>query len=163
MTKNGLMSCDYWNFFDWADIDADQKAVVYNNMLLVGAVNAAIEAGDVIGDKKRVDELKKLKIKLSAAVNKLWDSKKQAYPDSVHADGKPSDSICQHTSFLAYLYDICEKSNEAAAVKNMVEPPEGMVKVGSPFAIMYLYEAMEKAGFVGEIIDSIRGNYQPYA
>jgi hypothetical protein len=161
LDENDLMSCDYWNFFDWADIDSDRKVVIYNNMLLAGAVNAAIEAGGVVGDQEGVERLKKLKTRLSAAVNKLWDGKKNAYPDSIHPDGKPSDSVCQHTSFLAYLYDICGKSNVAAIKKNMTDPPENMVKVGSPFAVMYLYEAMEKAGFVNEIIDSIRGNYQP--
>jgi hypothetical protein len=36
-----------------------------------------------------------------------------------------------------------------------------MVRVGSPFAMMYLYEAMEKAELNDEIIQSIREKYLP--
>ena len=37
-------------------------------------------------------------------------------------------------SFLSLLYDVVPKEHAAAALKNLTDPPEKMVKVGSPFA-----------------------------
>ncbi len=159
--ETGLISCDYWNFFDWTDIDASHNVVIYNSMLLVGAVNAAIDAAGVLGYKKERARLNALKSGLIDALNKYWDEERQAYPDSLHEDGKPSESVCQHTSFFAYLYGISGADKQDAIFRNMTNPPADMVRVGSPFAIMYLYEALEKGGFYGEILDSIRENYQP--
>ncbi len=161
VNESGLMNCDYWNFFDWSGIDSAKNVVMHNSMLLVGAMDAAIKCGKVLGDAKQVDTLTEQRKTLTAAINGYWDKKKNAYPDSLLADGSPSESICQHTSFLAVLYDIIEAKNNAAAMKNILNPSEGMVKVGSPFAIMYMYEALEKTGHHAAIIDSIRQNYLP--
>jgi len=46
-------------------------------------------------------------------------------------------------------------------LNNILSPPEEMVKVGSPFAIMYMYEALEKAGHPDRIIESIYKSYLP--
>ncbi|MGC9347307.1 MAG: alpha-L-rhamnosidase C-terminal domain-containing protein, partial [Anaerolineae bacterium] len=94
-------------------------------------------------------------------INRLWDTGRRAYPDSIHADGSVSDSVSQHTSFLALLYDIIPEAHAAAALDNVLTPPEDMVRVGSPFAIMYYYEALEKAGELDVIIDSIYEAYLP--
>lgn len=102
-----------------------------------------------------------LRARLAAAVNRCWDPARQAYPDSIHENGAPSPSTCQHTSFLALLYDVVPPEQRAAALRNTLQPPEGMVRVGSPFAMMYLYEALEKAGRLDEILVSIYTNYLP--
>ncbi len=161
VNESGLMSCDYWNFFDWSGIDSAKNTVMHNSMLLVGAMDAAIKCGKVLGDSKQLSILAGQRKTLTTAINRYWDKKKNAYPDSLLPGGAPSESICQHTSFLAVLYDIIEEANKVAAMKNILTPSEKMVKVGSPFAIMYMYEALEKTGHHNEIIDSIRQNYLP--
>jgi hypothetical protein len=62
---------------------------------------------------------------------------------------------------LSLLYDVVDPANAAAARKNLLEPPAGMVKPGSPFAVLYLYEAFEKLGLEDEILKDIYKNYLP--
>lgn len=161
LNKNSLFEGPLWNMFDWAGIDQDRKLVVHNSMFFVGAIDAAILCGQALGSKKELSALRSLRRRIVTGINRLWDSRKKAYPDSIHEDGKISPSTCQHTSFLSILYDIIERKNLPIAMGNILQPPAGMVKVGSPFAIMYLYETLEKVGREDEIIRSIFDAYLP--
>jgi len=157
----GLFSGPFWNMFDWTGADQGQKTVLHNSLFLVGAIDAALKEADVLGDTTRVAWLKSLRARLVAGINKLWDDAKQAYPDSIRDDGSISPSTCQHTSFLSLLYDVVPQEHAAAAVNNMTNPPPKMVKVGSPFAALYLYEACEKLGLDDAILQDIYKQYLP--
>jgi hypothetical protein len=161
VNKDGLFEAPFWNMFDWAGIDQGRRVVLHNSMFLVGAIDAAIQSADVLGDTTHTAWLKSLRQRLVTGVNRLWDANKHAYPDSVHADGKASPSSCQHTSFLSILYDICEPANVPFAKKNLLEPPKDMVRLGSPFAALYLYQAYEKLGLDDEIVREIYRSYVP--
>ena len=152
---SGLFAGPYWNMFDWSGIDDEHEIVLHNSMLLVGAINAALECARVLNASDQETWLTRLRQKLCTAINALWDEEAQSYPDSIHADGTVSSSTSQHTSFLALLYDIVEPANTEAALQNVLNPPEDTVTVGSPFAMMYYYEALDKAGKPDAIIDSI--------
>jgi hypothetical protein len=157
----GLFAGPYWNMFDWSDIDDGHEIVLHNSMLLVGAINAALECAQIVGNTDQEAWLSRFRRKLCTAINALWDEDAQAYPDSIHADGTISASTSQHTSFLALLYDIVEPARADAALANVLDPPDDMVKVGSPFVIMYYYEALEKMEEPDTIIDSIYDAYVP--
>jgi hypothetical protein len=156
-----LFSGAFWNLFDWTGADQGQKAVLHNSMFLVGAIDAALLEAQTLGDTSQADWLKAFRARLVRGVNRLWDPAKRSYPDAVRDDGSISPSTCQHTSFLALLYDIIEKENAAAALKNLTEPPGKMVRIGSPFAMLYLYETYEKLGMEDEIIREIYKHYLP--
>ncbi|MEI2725501.1 MAG: alpha-L-rhamnosidase N-terminal domain-containing protein [Verrucomicrobiota bacterium] len=156
-----LFTGPFWNFFDWVKIDQGQKTVLHNSMFLVGAIDVALQEGKVLGDTTHAGWLQALRGRLVGGINKLWDDTKQAYPDAIRDDGSISPSICQHTSFLGLLYDIVPPEHAAAARKNLTDPPEKMVLVGSPFAALYLYEACEKLGLDDEIIKEIYKHYLP--
>lgn len=155
----GLFSAPFWNMFDWVNVDHNHETVIHNSMFVVGAINAALKCTDVLKDAKTKAWLTKYRCRLVKAINRLWDDKARAYPDSIHEDGTVSTRTCQHTSFLAILYDIVERRNLRHALNNILNPPKGMVKVGNPFAIMYLYETFEKIHLDDEIIKSIYENY----
>ena len=159
INEEGLFSGPFWNMFDWSGIDDGHETVLHNSMFLVGAINATLKCSEALNDKTQVQWLSDLRKSTCRALNKLWDN--NAYPDSIHEDGSVSQSTSQHTSFLAILYDIIEKKNIPAAVKNMTAPPEKMTRVGSPFAMLYLYEAMEKLDLDDGIVESIYKNYIP--
>lgn len=161
VNPQGLYASPSWNFFDWTPIDANQKAVLHNSMLLVGAIDAALKEAAVLGETRHVEWLKALRARLVQGVNRLWDTAKKAYPDSIHDDGSVSPSTSQHTSFLAILYDIVERVNLPHARQNLLAPPEKMVRIGSPFAALYLYEALEKLGLEDRIVAEIYRNYLP--
>ncbi len=157
----GLFSGPFWNMFDWSGIDDGHHTVLHNSMFVVGAIDAALKCGEALGDASKDAWLKAYRTKLVAGLNALWDGEKRAYPDSVHNDGTVSGSTSIHTHFLSLLYDIAGEENRGSVLGNMLSPPEGMVRVGSPFAIMYLYEALEKAGHADRIIASIQESYAP--
>jgi hypothetical protein len=159
--ESGLFSGPFWNMFDWSGIDDGHETVIHNSLFVVGAIDAAIKCADVVGDTDAKAWLAEYRKTTVNAVNATWVDERNAYPDSIHGDGSVSPKSSVHTSFLSYLYDVVEKRNEEHVLRNMTDPPEGMVQVGSPFAIMYLYEALEKAGRHDFVVDSIRENYSP--
>jgi len=159
--ERGLFSAPFWNMFDWSGIDDGHRTVVHNSMFIVGAIDAAMKCADVLGDEPRIEWLSNYRAKLVSGINALWDDEKKSYPDSVHDDGSISESTSVHTSFLSLLYDVVEEANRDNVLNNVLSPPDGMVKVGSPFAIMYMYEALEKAGHPDRIIASIYESYLP--
>ncbi|MEI7730187.1 MAG: alpha-L-rhamnosidase N-terminal domain-containing protein [Verrucomicrobiota bacterium] len=156
-----LFSGPFWNFFDWTKMDAGHKTVTYNTMLMIGAIDAARKDAETLGDTTHDAWLKQLRARLVRGVNKLWDTPKKAYVDSVHDDGTVSTMTSQHTSFLAILYDIIEPANLDAARNNLIAPPEKMVRVGSPFAALYELETLEKLGLEDRIVEEIYRNYLP--
>jgi len=159
--KNGLFSADFWNLFDWAKIDQEHDCVLHNSMFLIGAIDAAIQCANTLQKNPFAKTLLIKRKQLVAATNKLWDEKRKCYPDSIHEDGTISPSNSQHTAFLSILYDIVPNRHRRHAIRNMVKPAPDTIRVGSPFAIMFLFEAMEKLGMEKEIIRSIRDDYTP--
>jgi hypothetical protein len=158
---HGLFSGPFWNMFDWSGSDQGHNTVLHNSMFVVGAIDSALNCAEVLGDHSSTQWLKEYRQKTVDAVNAMWDDDKGAYPDSIHGDGKISDRTSIHTSFLSLLYDIVEDKNREQVIENMLNPPDAMVKVGSPFAIMYLYEALEKAGYQDQIVQNIYESYLP--
>lgn len=159
--KDGLFTAPFWNMFDWAKVDQEHKTVLHNSMFLIGAIDAALKCADILNDKIHISWLNEFRDSLCQSINRCWDPRKKAYPDSIHDDGTVSNSVSKHTSFLSVLYDIVESNNRIYALKNMLHPSDDTVKVGSPFAIFYLYEALEKIGKEGSIIESVYKSYLP--
>ncbi|MCL5097533.1 MAG: alpha-L-rhamnosidase N-terminal domain-containing protein [Candidatus Omnitrophica bacterium] len=156
-----LFSGPFWNMFDWTGADQSQKTVLHNSMFMVGAINAALEEAGVLDDSTYTAWLEQLRARLIKGINQLWDPAKGAYPDAIRDDGSISPSTCQHTSFLSILYNIIPPADLDAAKRNLTQPPPNMIKIGSPFAMLYLYETYEKLGMDDQIIQSIYKNYLP--
>ncbi len=161
LNEDGLFSGPFWNMFDWSGADQGHRTVTHNSMFMVGAIDAALKLSGAIGGTPDDKWLRTTRGRMVQAINKLWDEEKKSYPDSIHNDGKVSPSICQHTSFLSLLYDIADEENFEAILNNVLNPPDNMVKIGSPFAVLYLYETLEKFGYQDVIIEQIYKNYLP--
>jgi hypothetical protein len=156
----GLFSAPFWNMFDWAGIDDRHDTVTHNSLFAIGAVQAALRSADALGDTEQVAWLQQYRDRLLKAVNALWDDTLGWYPDSVHEDGKPSSKTSVHTGFLSLLYDIAPPERREAILQKVLTPPEGMTKVGSPFAVMYLLDALEKSGQPDAVVRRIYDYYQ---
>jgi alpha-L-rhamnosidase len=159
--EHGLLSGPYWNLFDWAPIDEQHRTVLHNAMLHVGALDAALKCAKVLGDGDAAAWLRPCRASVARALNRLWDAKKKAYPDSIHNDGSISDRTSIHTSLLSVLYGIATGKMREQAVRNLLHTPKDMTPICSPFAIMYLYEALEALDRPEDIIASIYRNYTP--
>jgi hypothetical protein len=158
--NDGLFEAKMWNFIDWTKLDSDRDIVLHNSMFVVGAIDAALKCFDLCS-RDDVAWINALREKIICGLSRLWDHHKNAWPDSIHANGQVSESISQHTSFLSVLYDIADPKNRAAIIRNIVSPPEGMVRVGTPYAMMFLLEALDKIGMREDIVEFIMDSYSP--
>lgn len=158
-TDRGLFSISAWNLFDWAGIDDINRTVLHNSLFLVGALEAALQCCAALG-KDDATWLQAFRDELKIAILALWDEEKGSYPDAIRNDGSISPSICQHTSALALLYDVLPEGQRATALQNVIAPPEGMVQVGSPFALQYFLEALEQSGDAAHAVEIIRAKWQ---
>jgi hypothetical protein len=161
LDENGLFSGAFWNLIEWAPIDSGHETVLHNSMLLVGALRSAENCAAVLNENNVLKRLTAARKKLVRAVQKTWNDEKGSYPDSIHENGNPSPKICQHTSMFPVMFDMIPKGEKETLRRNLLNPPEGMTTVGSPFALQFLYEALEKLGEYDAILDSIRSHFQP--
>ena len=161
VNERDLFSAPFWNFFDWVNLDQGRQTVLHNSLLLIGAIDAALRAAEVLGDARHTPGLRRLRERLTRGVQQLWLPDRGAYADAVREDGSLSPVISQHTSFLALLFDVVPGEYQAAALRNLTNPPPDMVQVGSPFAALYLYEALEKYGLEERIVGEIYRHYLP--
>ncbi len=158
-TDRGLFSANSWNMFDWAGVDQEPRTVVHNSLFLVGALDAARKCCAALGadDGAWLDDFRAT---IVAAVLPLWDADKGSYPDAIRDDGTVSPSTCQHTSALGLLYGVLPAGTTETARRNIVDPPAGMVRVGSPFALQYFLEALESSGDAAHALALIRRYWQ---
>ncbi|MCF7816461.1 MAG: family 78 glycoside hydrolase catalytic domain [Kiritimatiellales bacterium] len=159
--ERGLFSGELWNLLEWAPMDQEHPTVLHNSLLLVGALRAAEHGAETLGDEAALRWLQTRRRKLIRAINAWWDGSKKSYPDAVLEDGTPSSKTCQHNSGLAVLCGVIEPEHLADAKCNLLDPPEGMTRINSPFAAQFHFEALEMLDEPEAIMDSIRKNYVP--
>jgi len=159
--ERGLFSAPFWNMFDWSGIDDGHRTVVHNNMFAVGAVDAVIKIADVLKKGEDREWLLAYRDRLSGALNRLWREDTGVYPDSVYDTGEVSTRVSIHNVFLPLLFDIAPEDKKSVLVEHLLNPPEGMTPIGSPFAILYLFLAMDKVGLHDQLIERIQQAYQP--
>jgi alpha-L-rhamnosidase len=161
LNADGLFSGEFWNLIEWAPIDEAQPTVLHNNMLLVGALRAAEQCAGVLNDKASEKQMAAARKKLVRAIHKTWDDQKNAYPDSIRKNGKPSPKNCQHTSMFPVMFDMIPKGRKEILRQNLLHPPQGMTTVSAPFAMQFMYEALEILGEPDAILGSIRKSFRP--
>ncbi len=155
--RGGLLSIKAWNLFDWAPIDQAHKTVMHNSLFMVGALDAARQAASLLNQQEDVAWIDGWRGRVRQAVLALWDPVKGSYPDAVRDDGTISPKISQHTNALALLYDVLpDDAARACALGNLLNPPADMVKIGSPFGLQYVMEALEKVGDARHAVEMIR-------
>ncbi|MCX7005323.1 MAG: family 78 glycoside hydrolase catalytic domain [bacterium] len=139
----GLLSIAAWNMFDWAGMDSGHKCVAHNSMFLVEAYRRAASLAAALALPDDVAWYQAQRAALIAAINThLWHEQRQAYVDALHEDGTPSPVVSQQNNALALLYDVASGARREAVRALGAAPPEGVGRVGSPFALFYVLEAL---------------------
>jgi hypothetical protein len=111
----------------------------------------------VLGKEKDAEWCLAERKTLIEAINRhLWDKKREAYIDSIHDDGKPSEKISQQVNSLAVLYDVAGGKRLEKIRRVPAEPRADMTKVGSPFALFYILEALVKEGCLADVLRIVR-------
>jgi alpha-L-rhamnosidase len=157
-TDRGLFSLPVWNLFDWAGIDDAHATVLHNSLFLLGALAAARRCGEALGAGDDA-WLATWEADLRAALLAQWDPATGSYPDAIHADGLPSPSRSQHTSALALLNEALPAGAEAHAHQHLLTPPDAMVRIGSPFAMQFVLEALERVGDAASALALVRARW----
>jgi len=156
----GLLSIDAWNLFDWAPIDSVHKTVTHNQMFLVEALRRAAFMARELGKTDDARELDEWRQRLIADINKyLFNEDRGAYVDSLHEDGKQSPSVSQQVNALAIAYDVAPPDRLDRIEKLLIDPPENVVTVGSPFALFYVLEALAKQNRHAKLLEIIRDRW----
>ena len=159
--RGGLLSIQVWNLFDWAPIDQDHRTVLHNSLFLIGALDATHSAAAQLGRMDDVAWLETWRHRVHNAIVALWDPVKGGYPDAIRDDGTISPTLSQHTSALALIHDVFpDNTARACALRNLLDPPAGMVHIGSPFALQYVMEALEKVGDARNALNMIRRSWR---
>lgn len=161
LNEAGLFSQKLWNLLEWAPIDQEQATVLHNSILLVAALNAAENCAEVLGESSVQQRFAAARMKLTRAINATWDAERGSYPDAILEDDSPSAKVCQHNSALSLIADVLPNEQVEVARGHLLNPPEDMVKIGSPFAAQFLFEAFELLNEPQAILDNIRLNYTP--
>lgn len=159
-TKTGLFSSPTWNLFDWSGTDIHPKIVIHNSMFFVGALQAAVKCAGILGENELISHWEELENRLKVSINSYLDQKKFCWPDSLNDDGTAVNSQSIHNNFLSILYNIVDEDKREAVEKVFLNPPDSMVKVGSPFAMQYLYETLEKLDLSEQIISRFYSYYR---
>lgn len=158
--ERGLLSIAAWNLFDWAGQDIGHKLVTHNQMFLVEAIRRAEMMARELGKSDEAQYWADYRRDLTAAINQhLWSEERGAYVDAIHGDGNLSSVVSQQTNSLALLYNVAPPERAARIHNAPNDPPEGMVRVGSPFALFYMLDALVQDGRHAEAMKIIRDRW----
>jgi len=158
LNDKGLLEIEAWNMLDWAPMDTPPSGVVtHQNALAVEALRSAARVARIL-DKER-DAVHYLEVadRIRKGINEhLWSEKDQAFIDSIHADGERSKTISQQTNAMVFLCDCATPEREKVIRKYVARVQEGWVRVGSPFAMFFVFAALAKMGEFKEILRQTR-------
>lgn len=145
---DGLFAINAWNMLDWAPMDTPNHGVViHQNGLAVWALRAAAKMADVLEAGAEGDRFREQAALLAGAIrNHAWDDARQAYTDAIRDDGTRSPVFSQQTQIVLYLADVVPEAHRERVAAIITDPPEGFVRVGSPWMAFFWLEAMAKMG-----------------
>lgn len=156
----GLFAIQAWNLFDWAPQDIEHEIVTHNQILLVEAWRRAAVLAEALGGANDAQWCLSEAGKLSAAINEhLWDDAKGAYVDALHEDGTRSAVVSQQVNTLALLYGVAPPERTPKIADYLHDPPEGVVRIGSPFAMFFSLDALNTLGQHDRALAMIRDNW----
>ena len=161
INRDGLFEIQAWNFFDWAEMDTPSTGVVtHNNCFAVLALNDCAQLAEWLGEQESAGRFRAMSQSLGCAINeKLWDAGREAYVDSLHADGVPSRVFSQQTQTVALISGVASGARAGRCREILHHPPAQFVKAGSPFFEFFLLEVLAGEGRENEFLDMIRKDW----
>jgi hypothetical protein len=161
LNERALFDAPWWNLFEWADVDNNERVVLYNTLFFLGAVQAARKIEQVVRDPEEAGWLLSLEERLRWGIESLWDEEKGLYAESLDREGRPSRRFSIHPQFLAALYGAGPPERAAALLARVSRPHKGLEGLASAFALQFQCEALDAAGRRSEILDLFRHFFTP--
>jgi alpha-L-rhamnosidase len=158
INPKGLLEIEAWNMLDWAPMDTPPSGVVtHQNALAVEALRSTARVARILDKERDAVHYLKGADRIRKAINEhLWSEKDQAFIDSIHADGERSKTISQQTNIMVFLCDCATPERERVIREYVARVQEGWVRVGSPFAMFFMFAALAKIGEFKEILRQTR-------
>lgn len=147
INSQGLLEIQAWNMLDWAPMDTPGEGVVaHQNMWLVKVWECTAQLAEWLGEMQDALTWRQWANDLREAINRhLWNEQRGAYTDCLKPDGSQSATFSQQTQVVAYLCGVVPEAHRARFEQYLLEPPEGFVRVGSPFMMAFVLEALFEA------------------
>ncbi len=158
MNSHGLLEIQAWNMLDWAPMDTPGEGVVtHQNMWLVKVWECTAQLAEWLDRQEDALTWRRWAQDLREAINRhLWNAERGAYTDCLKPDGSQSETFSQQTQVVAYLCGVVPPAQRAQCERYLLEPPEGFIRVGSPFMMAFVLEALMGGGHRQAILDVIR-------
>ncbi|HAU39091.1 MAG TPA: alpha-L-rhamnosidase [Phycisphaerales bacterium] len=159
--QNGLLAWeDTWHFVEWGHGRDDNHAINSAEQAgFAGAIGAAIELGRQLklADEKQLARWQNARQRLIDGANELlWDPRRRAYADSLHADGKRSDVASQATNASMAIYGIADDARRTDLAWRIAADEPTFLPFGSPYGLYYVLELLDSVGDVETIFRHIR-------
>ncbi|AHF93784.1 alpha-L-rhamnosidase [Opitutaceae bacterium TAV5] len=163
---------DGWHLADWAQGRDDKHDVVSaEQALLLGA----LEAGEYLAEEMlKTDKLKSeilqtcithwqaARASLCSAIDRhLWSSDRDAYADSLHADGTLSPVSSQVSNAALALHGAGSPEWHTRFHRRLQTRDPALLPFGSPMGLFYLLEFLDRRDDVETIFKLIRDKWTP--
>jgi glycogen debranching enzyme len=131
-----------------------EGVVTHQNAEFVKALHDTAFLSNLLGHKKDAETLLQTAEKIKRSMNEyLWDDGKKAFFDCVHKkDGTPSQVFSMQTNIMAYLCGCVDGDRKKLLESYLVHPPEGFVRIGTPFMAFFYIDALYKNGYSAEAL-----------
>lgn len=158
INDQGLLVLPGWNLLDWAPLETPGESpnthiqgwfamVLERTARMARALGKDNEAEEALATRQNI---------LDAANRLMWNEERQAYVDSISREGVHGKVISQQTNTIALLSGIATGERAEIIRPLIVEAPEGVVPVGSPFFMFFTFEALAAIGEFETILDITR-------
>ena len=156
--ERGLVVLEGWNLLDWAPLDLPSGAP---SLHIQGWFAMALERTAAMARELGVEEqaqkaLAERELIIQAANRWFWNDGRKAYVDSLKEDGSQSQCVSQQSNTIALLSGIATGERADAIRPLLLDAPDGVVKVGSPFFMFFTFEALAKLGAYEDILKLTR-------
>ncbi len=159
--RDGLFTMQAYNLFDWAAMDTPPTGTITHlNCFAALALDDVAQLAQWLGEDALASRLKTMAASLRRAVNRyLWDDRRQAYLDCLHAGGGRSRIFSQQTQTAALVSGTATGLRAARCRARITSPPADFVRAGSPFFGFFLLELLAKEGKERALLETVRKDW----
>jgi alpha-L-rhamnosidase len=152
---------DVWHIIDWQQGRDDEHAIVSAEQGMLGAaLDAAVELAEASGKSRWIAETSRwrtVKQYLCRAVRRqLWVPGKDAFADSLHADGTRSSVCSQPSNAILAAHGFGTAGWKKRLVRRIEARDPALLAAGSPMGLFYVLELLDQADRADAIFHFIR-------
>jgi alpha-L-rhamnosidase len=152
-----------WHIIDWhSQRDDNHPIVSAEQAIFLGALEAAALLADESSQAQNAKRWRAVRDQLRKALHEcLWVKERDAYADSIHADGRLSPVSSQASNAALALYGLGTGSWKQRLAKRLGNEECSLLPCGSPMGLFYVLEFLDSCGEVETIFQTILKKWGP--